>query len=96
MSADDGNRTRMTSLESPGCGCADLRGCRSNGVFDRPLVTVNHPGLPSDGARNGQGARPSGLAKGLCHRGSASAQAVAWGGPPGLAAPSDISELELD
>jgi hypothetical protein len=43
----------MTSLEGNGYGLADRRKHRSGGMFDRPWVTVNHPGLPSDRARNG-------------------------------------------
>ena len=43
----------MTSLEGIGYGSAEQRKRRSSHVFDCPWVTVNHPGLPSDRARNG-------------------------------------------
>jgi hypothetical protein len=57
--ADDGNRTRMTSLEGSEYGSAEQRRRRSGGVFDCPWVTVNHPGSLCDRARNGHAVRPA-------------------------------------
>ena len=46
MRADDGNRTRMASLEGFGCGSAEQRRCRSGDVSRCPSATVNRRGLP--------------------------------------------------
>ena len=58
--ADDGNRTRMTSLEGSGHGTAQLCLRRSAAVFRCPRVTVKDRGLPSLRARSGHGNRLAG------------------------------------
>ena len=53
MGADDGNRTRMTSLEGSGYGSAEQRKRRSGAVSRCPWMTVNHLGSPSGRVRRG-------------------------------------------
>jgi hypothetical protein len=53
LRADDGNRTRMTSLEGFGSGHAEERSRRSGGLPACPGRTAGCPGLPPGRARNG-------------------------------------------